>query len=382
MGIDSRSASIKETEVKSKLPSDSAATNQCPSINCSHVCARAQVNEVISSAKEEIFTASKDAHLSSTNGQASKLDDTLLFVGIISGRGYRHRRLAVRDAWASRCQVPGVSVCRFILSDDEVTELVQEEMQEHNDIVLVHGETTYKSILLKTLFVFEYAVSHYDARFILKTDDDAFVHTWAMVQQLRLLCESPDCRRERLYMGKQCRRGEVILTPGHRWNNADYYNHTGLETYANYMFGGGYILSADVAQALVHLQSKVSLKFTPIEDATIGFWVMGMDLRQIDHPKMNSNFWPCCFKALERRPGEKQVTGFQLDTETEADICSDDPWIVLHKLDSPSKMRYIGARVAACPEKSGAEALVVPASIAPWVAKIGKPGAAASKADS
>lgn len=118
---------------------------------------------------------------------------------------HRHRRLAVRDAWASRCQVPGVSVCRFILSDDEVTDLVQEEMQEHHDIVLVHGETTYKSILLKTLFVFEYAVRHYDARFILKTDDDAFVHTGAMVQQLRLLCESPDCRREHLYMGKQCR---------------------------------------------------------------------------------------------------------------------------------------------------------------------------------
>lgn len=36
----------------------------------------------------------------------------------------------------------------------------------------------------------------------------------------------------------------MILTPGHRWNNADYYNHTGLEMYANYMFGGGYILSA------------------------------------------------------------------------------------------------------------------------------------------
>lgn len=66
-----------------------------------------------------------------------------------------------------------------------------------------------------------------------------------------------------------------------------------------------------------------------------------------------------------------QVTGFQLDKETEADICSDDPWIILHKLDSPSKMRYIGARVAACPKKSGAEALVVPASIATWVAKIG-----------
>lgn len=47
--------------------------------------------------------------------------DLLLFVGILSGRGYRHRRLAVRESWANRCQVPGVSVCRFILSEDEET---------------------------------------------------------------------------------------------------------------------------------------------------------------------------------------------------------------------------------------------------------------------
>ena len=64
-------------------------------------------------------------------------------------------------------------------------------------------------------------------RFILKTDDDAFVNVPAFVQQLRLLCESPDCRRERLYMGKQCRRGKVILSPGHKWDNGAYYNHTG-----------------------------------------------------------------------------------------------------------------------------------------------------------
>ena len=38
------------------------------------------------------------------------LEDVLLFVGILSGRGYRHRRLAVREAWANQCQKPGVSV--------------------------------------------------------------------------------------------------------------------------------------------------------------------------------------------------------------------------------------------------------------------------------
>lgn len=66
-------------------------------------------------------------------------------------------------------------------------------------------ETTYKSILLKTLFIFEYAVHHYDARFIFKTDDDAFINIPPLVRQLRMLCESPGCREERLYMGKQCR---------------------------------------------------------------------------------------------------------------------------------------------------------------------------------
>lgn len=66
-----------------------------------------------------------------------------------------------------------------------------------------------------------------------------------------------------------------------------------------------------------------------------------------------------------------QVVGFQLLEETEADLCSADPWIVLHKLDSPSKMRYVGARVEGCKANASAAVHVVPPSIAPWVARIG-----------
>ena len=58
------------------------------------------------------------------------LEDVLLFVGILSGRGYRHRRLAVREAWANQCQKPGVSVCRFMLSEDEVTPQASFQMQQ------------------------------------------------------------------------------------------------------------------------------------------------------------------------------------------------------------------------------------------------------------
>lgn len=54
-------------------------------------------------------------------GSGEQLPQLFLFIGILSGRGYRHRRLAVREAWSNKAQVPGQVVARFILSEDERT---------------------------------------------------------------------------------------------------------------------------------------------------------------------------------------------------------------------------------------------------------------------
>lgn len=82
---------------------------------------------------------------------------------------------------------------------------MQKELDEYGDIVFVKEKTNYKSILVKTYFVLEYAALHYDVRYILKTDDDAYINISAMLRQLRLLCQTPDCRNERLYMGKMAK---------------------------------------------------------------------------------------------------------------------------------------------------------------------------------
>ena len=110
---------------------------------------------------------------------------------------------------------------------------MQKEVETHNDIVLLKEKTNYKSILFKTYFVLEYAIKHYDVRYILKTDDDAFINVRALVQQLRWLCSSPECRTERVYMGKMAKESEVLLQPGHKWNNMVFYNHTGARTPLN-----------------------------------------------------------------------------------------------------------------------------------------------------
>lgn len=149
----------------------------CPSVNCTSVCNRLKCGKANLKQKT---TGSLDAvsgvvgsAIANAKGTANQIsspsESVMLFIGILSGRGYRHRRQAVRDAWASKCQVQGVSACRFILSQEEVTPLVEEEMQQYQDIVLVHGETNYKSILLKSLFVLEHAVTHYDARCVYKS---------------------------------------------------------------------------------------------------------------------------------------------------------------------------------------------------------------------
>lgn len=162
---------------------------------------------------------------------ASSLPKVFLFIGILSGRGYRHRRLAVREAWSAGGNHPPAVVSKFVLSADEATPQVAREEAEFGDIIYIKERTNYKSILYKTYFIFEYAVEHYDVAFVLKTDDDAFVNVPPLLRLLGSLCETRDCSAERLYIGRMIQESEVLLAPGHKWNNAVFYNHTGVRRF-------------------------------------------------------------------------------------------------------------------------------------------------------
>ena len=117
-------------------PSEQAALTGCPpaplassACNCSTAIAQnAKLNRLASHLSDEaVHTVLHAANSTDPGDQtvrvnASPLPSVFLFVGILSGRGYRHRRLAVREAWANLAQErPGESVCRFILSEDEST---------------------------------------------------------------------------------------------------------------------------------------------------------------------------------------------------------------------------------------------------------------------
>lgn len=90
----------------------------------------------------------------------------------------------------------------------------------------------------------------------------------------------------------------------------EYLRHTSLKKYMPYMLGGGYVLSSDLAEVILGINSQSKdqnlLKVMASEDVTIGFWLMSVELRRIDHVKMHTGSGPCCFASVDRAPGSLQ----------------------------------------------------------------------------
>lgn len=119
--------------------------------------------------------------------------------------------------------------------------------------------------------------------------------------------------------------------------------------YPTYAMGGGYVLGGEVARVVVDMHERMSLKFTPIEDATLGFWLSALDLRVVDHPMFWTWAAPCCFRSPLRRAGRRIITRFVMEPKFEKSVCStQDPWVILHKIDSPTRMRFVGAKAKNC----------------------------------
>ena len=69
----------------------------------------------------------------------------------------------------------------------EATPATLEEAALHGDMIFVEGGggTDYRSIVYKTFALVQWVVANRQPKFILKTDDDAYVHTANLIDALR-----------------------------------------------------------------------------------------------------------------------------------------------------------------------------------------------------
>lgn len=118
------------------------------------------------------------------------------------------------------------------------------------DVLTLPVPDGYRQITHKVLAALDWAVGATRFRYVLKTDDDSFVCVSRLLELLRTL------PRTSLYLGVVNPKHKVIgartRTNYERWRDPVYVELYNRSTYAPYMQGAGYVLSADLAISRMH----------------------------------------------------------------------------------------------------------------------------------
>ena len=103
------------------LTNCSELPQSAPPCNCTQAV---QESQQLGSLAQTLPQATVDTVLGAANStdpadqtvrvHAEPLPSLFLFVGVLSGRGYRHRRLAVRESWANLASQSGDATCRYV----------------------------------------------------------------------------------------------------------------------------------------------------------------------------------------------------------------------------------------------------------------------------
>ena len=212
--------------------------------------------------------------------------DEQLIIFITSAPFQNERRLSIRQTWLSllvnNTIARGRSSIRtmknpsnssnnlvihywFVCGRDtkqEVESAVEDESAVYGDILRLEYTETYSLLVFKTMSSL-WLASTMDIQFIVKVDDDVYLHVPKMIWWLKT-----SSIPEKLYSGAVVNGGKVIRNPKHKWFVSEkFLNDTLFPPYCN---GPFYILSKSALLELLKVSSNEGLTPFPLEDAYIG----------------------------------------------------------------------------------------------------------------
>eukprot|EP01023_Acetabularia_acetabulum_P039705 TRINITY_DN38281_c0_g1_i4.p1 TRINITY_DN38281_c0_g1~~TRINITY_DN38281_c0_g1_i4.p1 ORF type:complete len:283 (+),score=21.69 TRINITY_DN38281_c0_g1_i4:78-851(+) len=242
-------------------------------------------------------------------------------------------------------------VVRFVMFESEVTIQMEQEVNDNGDFLFVQQSRRQKRFDLNRVYrMFEYVAERYQASFVLKTDDAAYVNVPVLIKYLQNQCENENCLHERLYIGYEQNNSPVMRDTSQsafkQWINQKYYEVIKSDVYIPYMMGGGYILSGDLVEILVSTHRNIGLFWSPIEDATVGMWLAGLNIRRVtdQHSFLTQDF-DCCFYEFPDMPWHPWIGYNRLVV----DVCkTDTPRLILHSISNSTFMKTLGWRVRRC----------------------------------
>ncbi|PKU85295.1 beta-1,3-galactosyltransferase GALT1-like [Dendrobium catenatum] len=207
-----------------------------------------------------------------------------LFIGVFSTANNFMRRMAVRRTWMQYDAVRSRAVAvRFFVGlhkNQLVNEQLWNEARTYGDIQLMPFVDYYSLITLKTVAICLYGINIVSAKYVMKTDDDAFVRIDEVLSSLN----STNVTRGLLY-GKINNDDQPNRDPDSKWYISP--EEWPGQTYPPWAHGPGYVVSRDIAKAVYKQHKKGRLKMFKLEDVAMGIWTNNMKKRGMDIKYVN-----------------------------------------------------------------------------------------------
>ncbi len=128
------------------------------------------------------------------------------------------RRNAIRGTWANlhKRKDPDFLKVVFLIGnskDENLNKMIKIEMKTFGDIVLGSFNEDYRNLTYKTRLGLKWAHFNCQANYILKTDDDVFINTYALTNWLQ------NQARMKFYSGWCNFNSPVVRDPNSKWND-------------------------------------------------------------------------------------------------------------------------------------------------------------------
>eukprot|EP01023_Acetabularia_acetabulum_P045528 TRINITY_DN461_c0_g2_i2.p1 TRINITY_DN461_c0_g2~~TRINITY_DN461_c0_g2_i2.p1 ORF type:complete len:322 (-),score=23.56 TRINITY_DN461_c0_g2_i2:318-1283(-) len=258
--------------------------------------------------------------------------DSVLFALILSSQKTQKRRKAVRDTWTSSTHNLAFNYV-FVLSHEEEDESLLIEKDLYQDIVVLpDAGRKYRDLSGKMLYGIIYCHQNFNYKYLLKTDDDSFINVAALLTQIEKL-DSEYNSSSALYAGKPM-NAINIFTRG-KLADPRFQEVSHLQKYPPYMQGGGYILSRSITEYITQTQQKYGLQQTVSEDATMGMWMLSLNVTKLDWSNMIT---------VNLQRGKETVQ----NTNRTIDICRQNPpQVIVHRV-SEDVMHLFYKRLQQC----------------------------------
>jgi len=204
-----------------------------------------------------------------------------LLITVISAPNHVAEREAIRLGWGSTAsKMPKVALLFLVgLQEDKVADL-QEESDQHGDLVITDHLDSYNNLTLKTMAAFDWMLTFCpQTEYLLKTDDDMFIQVkrlMAMIRGLSMNKEKSGTQQE-IIVGNVASGWVPVRNPKSKYFiSEEQYSES---SYPAFVTGPSYLVSKPAVTHLYH--AALEHPFLHLEDV----FLTGIIAEQVGVPR-------------------------------------------------------------------------------------------------